>query len=221
MVDALGSTQALTDSSGALTTQYTYDPYGKTSSSGSTSANSQQYTGRENDGTGVYYYRARYDSPSFGRFISGDPIGLAGGLNIYAYVRGNPLSGIDPLGLFDILAYSQWMNYHAHTSSQHQCTKYVRRGIEAGDADITGHPSDAKNYGLTLTNNGFTPIPSENYTPQAGDTVVFQPHPGGNPPGYIEIFNSDQWVSNFNKNHFSPGIGYENSTYQIYRAPNQ
>jgi RHS repeat-associated protein len=173
LVDALASTQVLTDSSGALTTQYTYDPYSKTSSSGSTSANSQQYTGRENDGTGVYYYRARYDSPSFGRFISRDPTGLAGGLNIYACVRGNPLSGIDPLGLFAILAYSQWMNYHAHTSSQHQCAKYVRRGLEAGDADITGHPSDAKNYGLMLTNNGFTPIPSENYTPQAGDTVVF------------------------------------------------
>lgn len=133
------------------------------------------YTGRENDGTGGYYYRARYYSPSFGRFISGDPIGLAGGLDIYAYVRGNPLSGIDPLGLFDILAYSQWMNDHAHTSSQHQCAKYVRRGLEAGDADTTGHPSDANNYGLTLTNNGFTPIPSENYTPQAGDAVVFQP----------------------------------------------
>ncbi|UVM40977.1 hypothetical protein LOY28_11450 [Pseudomonas sp. B21-017] len=59
------------------------------------------------------------------------------------------------------------------------------------------------------------------YDSSAGDTVVFQPHPGGNPPGYIEIFISDQLVSNFNKNHFSPGIGHENSTYQIYRAPNQ
>jgi RHS repeat-associated protein len=79
LTDALGSTQALTDSTGAFTTQYTYDPYGQTSSPGSASTNSQQYTGRENDGTGVYYYRARYYSPGFGRFISGDPIGLAGG----------------------------------------------------------------------------------------------------------------------------------------------
>lgn len=100
LVDALGSTQALTDSSGALTTQYTYEPYGQTSSSGSANANSQQYTGRENDGTGLYYYRARYYSPGFGRFISGDPIGLAGGVNTYAYVTGNPISNTDPQGTF-------------------------------------------------------------------------------------------------------------------------
>jgi RHS repeat-associated protein len=103
LVDALGSTQALTDSSGAFTTQYTYDPYGQTSSSGSASANRQQYTGRENDGTGLYYYRARYYSPGFGRFISGDPIGLAGGINTYAYVNGSPTSNVDQLGLATVV----------------------------------------------------------------------------------------------------------------------
>ncbi|MCP1456107.1 RHS repeat-associated core domain-containing protein [Pseudomonas kilonensis] len=102
LADALGSTQALTDSSGASTTQYTYDPYGQTSSSGSVSVNSQQYTGRENDGTGLYYYRTRYYSPSFGRFISGDPIDLAGGINTYAYVGGNPMSWVDPNGLSSV-----------------------------------------------------------------------------------------------------------------------
>ncbi|CAN7561324.1 RHS repeat-associated core domain-containing protein [Pseudomonas sp. LjRoot263] len=100
LADALGSTQALTDSTGAFTTQYTYEPYGQTSSSGSASTNSQQYAGRENDGTGLYYYRARYYSPGFGRFISRDPISLAGGINTYGYVGGNPVSYIDPLGLW-------------------------------------------------------------------------------------------------------------------------
>ena len=38
--------------------------------------NSYQYTGRENDGTGLYFYRARYYAPALGRFISEDPIGL-------------------------------------------------------------------------------------------------------------------------------------------------
>ena len=36
-----------------------------------------QYTGRENDATGLYYYRARYYSPTLRRFISEDPLGLA------------------------------------------------------------------------------------------------------------------------------------------------
>jgi len=76
-----------------------YEPYGEVSATGS-SNNPYQYTGRENDGTGLYYYRARYYSPSLKRFISEDPMGLAAGLNSYAYVGGNPIAFRDPLGLF-------------------------------------------------------------------------------------------------------------------------
>lgn len=66
---------------------------------GALSNNVWQYTGRENDGTGLYYYRARYYHPTLGRFIEEDPIGMAGGLNVYAYANNNPTSYIDPLGL--------------------------------------------------------------------------------------------------------------------------
>ena len=48
--------------------------------------------------TGLHYNLFRYYAPECGRFISQDPIGLAGGLNLYAYAP-NPLSYIDPLGL--------------------------------------------------------------------------------------------------------------------------
>ena len=59
-----------------------------------------QYTGRENDHNGLYYYRARYYDPVLKRFLSEDPIGLAGGsLSFYAYVNGNPVSLTDALGL--------------------------------------------------------------------------------------------------------------------------
>ncbi|WP_157835386.1 RHS repeat-associated core domain-containing protein, partial [Xanthomonas sp. SHU 166] len=61
-----------------------------------------QYTGRERDASGLYYYRARYYAPSLGRFLSEDPIGLAGGVNPYAYVRGSPVVLTDPLGLVDV-----------------------------------------------------------------------------------------------------------------------
>ena len=100
LADALGSTLALTDSSGALQTSYTYDPFGNTTTSGALSTNSFQFTGRENDGTGLYYYRARYMSPAMGRFISEDPIGLRGGNLLYGYADGDPISMIDPLGLW-------------------------------------------------------------------------------------------------------------------------
>jgi RHS repeat-associated protein len=96
--DALGSTLALTGPSGNTLAQYTYEPFGNTTPSGS-SANPYQYTGRENDGTGVYFYRNRYYSPTLQRFMSEDPTGVAGGVNFYAYVGNNPVSFVDPFGL--------------------------------------------------------------------------------------------------------------------------
>jgi RHS repeat-associated protein len=98
LTDALGSVVALSDTAGTVQVQYGYEPYGSTIQSGSANDNSYQYTGRESDGTGLYYYRARYYDPIVKRFISEDPIGLSGGLNSYAYVGGNPVSLVDPDG---------------------------------------------------------------------------------------------------------------------------
>lgn len=55
-----------------------------------------QYLDRE---TGLHYNTLRYYAPESGRFTTPDPIGLKGGLNLYQYAP-NPLSWIDPLGLF-------------------------------------------------------------------------------------------------------------------------
>jgi RHS repeat-associated protein len=96
--DVLGNTVALADTAGSPTTTYTYAPFGETSVAGPPSANAVQYTGRENDGTGLYYYRARYYDPIQSRFISEDPIGLAGGINAYSYVLNDPVIFVDPLG---------------------------------------------------------------------------------------------------------------------------
>jgi RHS repeat-associated protein len=92
LTDALGSTVALTDAAGAIQTSYSYEPYGNTPQTGALSSNTFQYTGRENDGTGLYYYRNRYYRPTFGRFVAEDPIGFAGGQNLYTYVRATRLA---------------------------------------------------------------------------------------------------------------------------------
>src|SRR6266478_4871988 len=100
LTDALGSTLALADSTGALQTQYTFEPFGNTSVTGAATTNSFAYTSRELDATGLYFYRARYYNPTLQRFISEDPLKYGGsGPNLYAYVANSPADFSDPLGL--------------------------------------------------------------------------------------------------------------------------
>jgi RHS repeat-associated protein len=96
--DGLNSVTSLSGASG-LTDTYTYTPFGATTATG-TNSNRFRYTGREWDQeTGLYYYRARYYAPDLGRFITEDPMGVGGGINLFAYTDNNPLSWTDPFGL--------------------------------------------------------------------------------------------------------------------------
>ena len=51
--------------------------------------------------TGLYLLGLRYYDPGTGRFLTRDPIGYAGGANLYRYCHNNPAGGIDPMGMSD------------------------------------------------------------------------------------------------------------------------
>ncbi len=98
--DALSSTVALSDGDGGVPTGYTYEPFGRTTTTGAASQNPFQFTGRENDGTGLFYYRARYFAPGLARFLQEDPIEHGAAVpNLYEYVGNNPVNLADPSGL--------------------------------------------------------------------------------------------------------------------------
>ena len=100
-VDALGSTLDLSNQTGAVQTSYQYEAFGKTTTT-STSSNPFQFTGRENDGTGLYYYRARYYSPGLQRFFSEDPLSLTEKILIFTRTR----SIVQRTSLIQVVRYS-------------------------------------------------------------------------------------------------------------------
>ncbi len=96
--DRLGSVIAVSDASGAALAINAYDEYGAPSSS---NAGRFQYTGQMwLPEAGLYHYKARAYAPSLGRFLQSDPILHAGGMNLYAYVGGDPVNARDSWGLF-------------------------------------------------------------------------------------------------------------------------
>lgn len=100
--DGLGSVTELTDASGTLVENYTYDPYGLSSITLSTVGNPFQFTGRRlDDESGLYFYRARQNDPTIGRFLQRDPIGYTvDSLNLYEYAMNNSVRYTDPFGLY-------------------------------------------------------------------------------------------------------------------------
>jgi len=102
LADGLGSVVGLTDSTGALSRSYKYDPYGILRSTTGSTPNPFQYTGQYSEaGGGLYKIGARYYAPGLGRWTQLDPLDQAGDLrqgNRYGYAASDPINFTDPTG---------------------------------------------------------------------------------------------------------------------------
>ncbi len=102
----LSSASLELDQGAALISYEEYHPYGVTSfqtgrSAAEVSLKRYRCTGMERDEeTGLYYHQARYYAAWLGRWTACDPIGIADDMNLYCYVRDNPLTFIDPKGTY-------------------------------------------------------------------------------------------------------------------------
>jgi RHS repeat-associated protein len=99
--DQLGTPQILTDSTNTLVWEAVYKPFGEAEiNAHSTVVSNFRFPGQYYDQeTGLHYNYHRYYDPSTGRYLTPDPIGQEGGINLFAYVENNPTNYIDPEGL--------------------------------------------------------------------------------------------------------------------------
>ncbi|MGE8190354.1 RHS repeat-associated core domain-containing protein [Pseudomonas sp. NPDC086278] len=102
-LDHLGTPQELTDFGGEIVWSAKYNAYGKVTRSafggGEQLEQPLRFQGQYFDAeSGLHYNRHRYYDPDIGRYLTPDPIKLAGGLNQYQYTP-NPTGWVDPLGL--------------------------------------------------------------------------------------------------------------------------
>jgi RHS repeat-associated protein len=102
LTDHLGSVRDITDNEGVGIAHYSYDAFGNLTGGAEVILTRYLWTGREFEIlTGLQYNRNRWYDPSMGRWVSEDPIGFGGGdSNPYQYVGNQPLTLLDPSGLW-------------------------------------------------------------------------------------------------------------------------
>ncbi|MBU0910516.1 MAG: DUF2778 domain-containing protein [Proteobacteria bacterium] len=149
--DHLGTPQVLVDSTGTTVWQAAYLPFGKAQVQTGTVSNNLRFPGQYYDAeTGLHYNWHRYYDPQTGRYLTPDPIGLAGGINLYSYTHGNPVNAVDPWGLATC-RYSISKHTMVCTSNTAQDPSFVgpdeRRqvgpeGVFSGRGECQDEPSD-------------------------------------------------------------------------------
>ena len=98
--DHLGTPQILTNESGAVSWKAVYTPFGEAVISIEAVENPFRFPGQYYEQeTGLHYNWNRYYDPGTGRYLTPDPIGLEGGINLFIYSQSNPINVIDLIGL--------------------------------------------------------------------------------------------------------------------------
>jgi RHS repeat-associated protein len=171
--DGLGSVVALTKSNRSATnTYFGYNTFGWVNAT-DTVANPFRFTGREWDSeTNLYYYRARYYDPLWGRFLSEDPATFNFGSNFYVYTRNSPPNLVDPTGFKPCCPGAEEQDIRREIEFQRSILTHLENGQSALSV------GRGKVGGMTFCQSfrlpDGTPLP-----PQASTTLYIDPekHP--------------------------------------------
>jgi RHS repeat-associated protein len=146
--DQVGQPQKMLNTAGAVSWHRVAGIYGNTVSQpvGTTAANPLRFPGQQFDANlGLHYNYFRTYDPATGRYLETDPIGLEGGMNLYAYVDGNPVNYVDPDGEIPLLV---------------PVLGVIGRGIVGG---IGGGAADIVIQGARLLSRGCNVFDPSNY----------------------------------------------------------
>jgi RHS repeat-associated protein len=183
-VDHQGSVVSVADASGNAVTLNTYDEYGMP---GASNSGRFQYTGQTwISELGLHYYKARFYSPSLGRFLQTDPVGYQDDLNLYAYVGDDPLDKADPTGL------DAWDDFKWGLASGAGGTLH-RAGMDLpGGNEVTPGPNVNPNSGWATIGSAFGAVAAGmsrqqlgGLTPVARSGVPTPETPVGIPDGNV------------------------------------
>ena len=134
--DALGSVRLVVDATGGVEGAFDHDVWGVPDTSVTPpGAELRAHTfvgglGQRNEGDGLYYARQRWYDANLARWLSADPIGFSGSLNLYSYVGNNPVRYVDPSGL-------KGEEIVIHVPHDFP-TEYINQGELQAQADLLG-----------------------------------------------------------------------------------
>lgn len=149
--DQQGNVSQRLDSSGTVVSSSVYDAYGMETTNGTTPTDACGYNAQwgywyDRD-TGLYLCQARWYDPSTGRWVTRDPIGYAGGANLYGYCGGGPVGAADPTGLWKavvIVGATNWGEGITARAAILAMMRWLRRQGATGKIELLVQPSEAE-----------------------------------------------------------------------------